>query len=168
MIGLIWAEAQDRVIGRDGVMPWHLPEDLAHFREITIGCPVIMGRKTWESLPESFRPLPGRTNIVVTRNPDWSSAGALAAASLPDAIERARAVSEAVWIIGGGELFAQALVVADRIELTEIDAEIDGDSFAPEIPEDWEVSQREPASGWLSSSAGLDYRFVSFTRSLTR
>lgn len=168
MIGLIWAEAQGKVIGRDGVMPWHLPEDLAHFREITIGCPVIMGRKTWESLPQSFRPLPGRTNIVVTRNPDWSAEGAHAVGSLPDAIERARAASEAVWVIGGGDLFAQALMIADRIELTEINAEIAGDSFAPEIPEDWEQSQREPTSGWFSSSAGLDYRFLSFTRSLTR
>jgi len=168
VIGLIWAEARDRVIGRDGVMPWHVPEDLAHFRALTVGSPVVMGRKTWDSLPAAFRPLPGRENIVVTRNPDWSALGASPVQSLNAAIERARETSHTVWVIGGGELFQQALEHADRIELTEINADIPGDSFAPEIASEWVQTGCDPEVGWHVSSSGLEYRFVSFARRVSR
>ena len=90
-IGLIWAQARGRVIGKGGVMPWHLPEDLAHFKRVTLNHPVIMGRKTWDSIPPKFRPLPGRTNIVVTRQSDWQAEGALRADSLEGALTLARA-----------------------------------------------------------------------------
>ena len=85
-LGLIWAQARRRVIGREGALPWHLPQDMAHFRQATAGCAVIMGRKTWDSLPPCFRPLPGRVNIVITRQPGWNAPGARPAASLPQAL----------------------------------------------------------------------------------
>src|SRR5215207_4256674 len=129
-IGLVWAEARG-VIGHDGVLPWHLPEDLAHFKEITSGGTVVMGRRTWDSLPERFRPLPNRTNIVVTRQADWSAEGVRTVHSVADAI--ARAADESVWVIGGAQIFALAMEVADTLEVTEIDSEIPGDTRAPVI-----------------------------------
>ena len=102
-LGLILARARNGVIGRDGGMPWHLPEDLAHFKKVTMGCPVIMGRKTWDSLPPRFRPLPGRANIVVTRQADWQAEGAARAASLSEAMILCSGASRA-WVIGGAEI----------------------------------------------------------------
>lgn len=171
MIGLIWAQAHDRVIGLDGVMPWHLSEDLAHFKEVTIGAPIIMGRKTWDSLPERFRPLPGRRNIVVTRDPSWSADGAESALELDEAIDRASEaldVGEFVWIIGGGQIFEQVLSRADRIELTEIDTAVEGDSFAPVLGTEWMRSQADPSTGWHTSQSGLEYRFVRLERAFKR
>lgn len=131
-LGLIWAEARGGVIGRDGGMPWHVPEDLAHFRAKTTGAPVIMGRRTWESFPERFRPLPGRRNIVVTRNADWEADGAERASSLDAALALVDSALDA-WVIGGARLFAEAIERADVLEVTELDLEIaDGDTFAPE------------------------------------
>jgi dihydrofolate reductase len=104
---LIYARADNGTIGLNGQMPWHLPEDLAHFRQQTQGCPVIMGRKTWDSLPPRFRPLPGRQNIVITRQPGWSDTGALRAASLPEAVALC-AGAAVVWVIGGAQIYAQA------------------------------------------------------------
>lgn len=128
---LIAAVARDGAIGRAGLMPWHLPQDLAHFKRTTLGCPVVMGRKTWESLPPRFRPLPGRRNVVVTRNPAWQAEGAEAAASLDAALERLRDQAR-VFVIGGGELYAQALPRADGLVLTEIDTEVpDADTHFP-------------------------------------
>ncbi len=154
--GLIWAEARGGVIGAEGGMPWHVPEDLAHFKEVTLGEPVVMGRKTWESLPERFRPLPGRENIVVTRNAEWAAEGARRAATLEDAaggLERA-------WIIGGAEIFAQAIDDADRIEVTEIDLAVDGDAFAPSR-EGWQLVDEGP---WQTSRTGLRFRFLGYER----
>ena len=171
MIGLIWAEAHDGVIGLDGVMPWHLPEDLAHFKAVTLGAPVIMGRKTWDSLPERFRPLPGRRNIVVTRDTGWSSDGAETTLSLDEAIDRASEgldAGEFIWIIGGGQIFAQALNRADRIELTEINADVAGDSFAPKLGDEWMRSDVDPAAGWHTATSGLEYRFVRLERETER
>lgn len=155
-VGLIWAEADGGVIGAEGGMPWHVPEDLAHFREVTMGEPVIMGRKTWDSLLERFRPLPGRENIVITRSQDWAADGARRAATLPDAV-RGR---DRVWIIGGAEIFAQVIAEADRLEITEIDLTVDGDVFAPGR-DGWRlVSEGE----WQTSSAGIRYRFLRYER----
>ena len=106
-INLIFARASNGVIGKDNSMPWHLPEDLAHFKRLTQGCPVIMGRKTWDSLPPRFRPLPGRSNIVITRQPIWQAEGALHASSLPEALQLSGDVPE-VWVIGGAEIYRQA------------------------------------------------------------
>lgn len=131
---LIAAMARGRVIGRvvDGVgtLPWHLPEDLAHFRAATRGHPVVMGRKTWDSLPPRFRPLPGRRNVVVTRNADWQGEGAERAGSLAEALERLEDEPR-VFVMGGGELYAQALPLADELVLTEVDADLPGDTFFP-------------------------------------
>ncbi len=130
IVAVVAAVARGGVIGRDGGLPWRLPEDMAHFREITLGHPVVMGRRTWESLPDPFRPLPGRRNVVVTRNPGWSAEGAERAGSLEDAIELLAGETR-VSVIGGGELFADALPLADELVLTELDVEIDGDTFFP-------------------------------------
>src|SRR3990167_6100109 len=129
-LGLIFARARNGVIGNAGGLPWQLPEDMAHFKKVTIGCPVIMGRKTWDSLPERFRPLPGRTNVVVTRQAEWKAAGATRAASLPEAIALCAGAPQA-WIIGGAELYAQAVSLAQVAEVTEIEADFEGDAFAP-------------------------------------
>lgn len=163
MIGLIWAQSEGGVIGLDGVMPWHLPEDLAHFKQVTLGCPVVMGRKTWDSLPERFRPLPGRRNIVVTRDAEWSVDGAEAVLSVDEAITRASeslSDDDWIWVIGGGQIFEQVLDRADRIELTEINAQINGDSFAPKLGGRWMQTALDPASGWHVSTTGLEFRFL--------
>lgn len=124
------AVARGGVIGRGGTLPWHLPEDMARFRELTMGHPVVMGRRTWDSLPDRFRPLPGRRNVVVTRNERWAAGGAERVGSLQDALELLEDEPQ-TFVIGGGELFAEALPVADELLLTEIDLEVEGDTFFP-------------------------------------
>ncbi len=164
-IGLIWVESIGGIIGSQGAMPWHLPEDLAHFKSITMGHPVIMGRKSWDALPERFRPLPGRRNIVVTRQPDWHAEGAEVAHTV-DASLRAAAASgtETVWVIGGAELFATVIDRADRLEVTEIAKRFDGDTTAPAIDHRWHREATDPEDGWHTSLTGLEYRFLSYSR----
>ena len=156
-INLIYARAANGVIGKDGVMPWHLPEDLAHFKRLTQGWPVIMGRKTWDSLPPRFHPLPGRTNIVITRQADWQEAGAEPVASLSGALERCKASAE-VWVIGGAQIYAQAEPLAHRIEVTEIAEDFQGDAFAPVLGAHWLETSRENHV----SSSGLKFSFVTY------
>ncbi len=156
-LGLIYARARNGVIGRDGALPWHLPEDLAHFKQITMGCPVIMGRKTWDSLPPKFRPLPRRPNIVVTRDAGWKAAGTERAASLSEALVQC-AHHPQVWVIGGAQIYAQALPLADTVEVTEIDADFTGDAFAPELGAPWKQVAREPHV----SAGGVHYSFVTY------
>jgi dihydrofolate reductase len=160
-VGLVWAEAADGVIGAEGGIPWHVPEDLAHFRDVTMGEPVVMGRRTWDSLPERFRPLPGRRNIVVTRQPTWQARGAERAGSLDDAL--AAAGEERVWVIGGGELFGEALADAETIELTEVDLVVAGDTFAPSR-EGFTAVSTDPSRGWHTSRTGVRYRFLRLER----
>ena len=159
-IGLIWAQARNRVIGKNGVMPWHLPEDLAHFKRVTLNHPVIMGRKTWDSIPPKFRPLPGRTNIVVTRQADWHEKGAQCPSSLREALQQCEN-SEQVWVIGGAQIYAQALPLADELVVTEIDAEVDGDAFAPAIGPEWHEVAREE----IAAANGQPLAFVTWRRS---
>lgn len=175
-VGLVWAQTLDGVIGNANTVPWHVPEDMAHFRDITRGHPVIMGRKTWDSLPPRFRPLPGRDNIVVTRNANWSSDGARVAHSLNAALALSRdteleggpegAISAVagdteVWIIGGGSLYAAALPYADVLEVTELDLDIAGDTRAPQVSsDDW----RATPGPWQVSTSGVRYRFVRYAR----
>ncbi|WP_345764539.1 dihydrofolate reductase [Diaminobutyricibacter sp. McL0608] len=167
-LALIWAEARGGVIGAAGTMPWHLPEDLAHFRTVTGDSAVVMGRRTWDSLPERFRPLPGRRNIVVTRQPGWVADGAMVAHSLEDAITASGADADAtIWVIGGAQLYSSAISRADRLEVTEIDLAVDGDTFAPAVGDGWSEAQRDPATGWHSSRTGLRYRFVRYDRATT-
>jgi dihydrofolate reductase len=156
-LGLIYARARNGVIGKNGGLPWHLPEDLAHFKRLTLGCPVIMGRKTWDSLPPRFRPLPGRLNIVVTRQSGWKADGASIASSLPQALRLAEGQPLA-WLIGGAELFAQALPLAEVAEVTEIDAEFDGDVFAPQLGAGWKEYARERHT----AATGIPYSFVTY------
>src|SRR5690606_35829696 len=126
IIGLIWAQTPDGGIGVDNTIPWRVPEDMALLRRTTTGHPVVMGRRTWESLPERFRPLPGRRNSVVTRQPDWSAAGAEAAGSVPAALELA--APSATWVMGGGEVYRAALPYATELLITEVDTEVHGDA----------------------------------------
>ena len=130
VISMIAAVARNGVIGGDGVLPWHLPEDLKHFREVTHGHPVIMGRKTWDSLPARFRPLPGRRNIVVTRRPNWHAEGALTVPT-PAAALALAADAERVFVIGGAELYETMLPLADELLLTEIERDFDGAARFP-------------------------------------
>ncbi|SEN34954.1 dihydrofolate reductase [Cryobacterium sp. TMT1-3] len=160
-LGLIWAQTVGGVIGADGVMPWHLPEDLTHFRAVTRGGAVIMGRRTWDSLPERFRPLPGRQNIVITRQQRWAAEGASVAHSLNEALALAEGP---VWVIGGAEIYRLALPHADVLEVTEIDASIAGDTVAPALDAAWARVATDPASGWLRSSTALPYRFTRYER----
>lgn len=155
-IGLVWAQADGGVIGADGGMPWHVPEDLAHFKEVTLGAPVVMGRRTWDSLPERFRPLPGRENVVITRQGEWAADGARRAGSLEEALEGL----EEAWVIGGAEIFRQAMPDADRLEVTELDLDVDGDTFAPST-EGWRVAD---TGEWLTSRSGVRYRFRRYER----
>ena len=129
-IALVAAIARGGVIGRDNTIPWRLPEDVAYFKALTTGHPVVMGRRTWCSLPDRFRPLPDRRNVVVTRNPAWHGEGAERAASLGEALQLLSGEAR-VFVIGCAELYAAALPVADQLLLTEIDADVEGDTFFP-------------------------------------
>ncbi|MEU0881500.1 dihydrofolate reductase [Lentzea sp. NPDC005914] len=151
MIGLIWAQAPNGVIGRDGTMPWHIPEDMKHFREITAGAAVLMGRRTWESLPPRFRPLPGRRNLVLSRTPQE---GAETFSSLEKALAD---VTGDLWVMGGSAVYEATLPFADRVEVTEIREVFEGDTYAPKI-------DREPlgVGEWQESKSGLHFRFVSY------
>ena len=156
-INLIFARAANGVIGKDNTMPWHLPEDLAHFKRLTQGCPVVMGRKTWDSLPPRFRPLPGRVNIVVTRQSDWQAVGALRAASLPEALSLCGDAPD-IWVIGGAEIYRQAEPLASSAVVTEIDHDYEGDAFAPHLGADWHEEQREAHT----AASGMGYAFVTY------
>jgi dihydrofolate reductase len=154
---LIYARARNGTIGKDNQMPWHLPEDLAHFKRVTLGQPVIMGRKTWDSLPARFRPLPGRINIVITRQHDWQAEGARRAASIADALRQCGDAPDA-WIMGGAEIYRLAEPLASTAVVTEIDADFEGDAFAPELGAGWTEIQR--ASHVAAS--GLAFSFVTY------
>jgi dihydrofolate reductase len=156
---LIYARARNGTIGQNNQMPWHLPEDLAHFKRVTLGQPVIMGRKTWDSLPARFRPLPGRLNIVVTRQAEWQADGALRAHSIEDAMGLCGDAPDA-WIMGGAEIYRQAEPLASTAVVTEIDADFEGDAFAPQLGTCWQEKQRESCV----SSQGLPFSFVTYHR----
>lgn len=158
-INLIFARAANGVIGKDNGMPWHLPEDLAHFKRLTLASPVIMGRKTWDSLPPRFRPLPGRRNIVITRQIDWQAEGALRASSLPAALQLSGDVPE-VWVIGGAEIYRQAEPLAARAEVTEIAQDYEGDAYAPSLSSGWTETAREQHL----SATGLTFSFVTLEK----
>jgi len=154
------AVARGGVIGRRGAIPWRIPEDMARFRERTTGHAVVMGRKTWDSLPERFRPLPGRRNVVVTRDVAWHVDGAERAGSLADALRLLDRAPQ-VFVIGGAELYAEALPLVDELLLTEIDAEVEGDAFFPS----WDRTAFEEASREQHvSETGTPFAFVTYER----
>ncbi|KLU09519.1 dihydrofolate reductase [Kocuria sp. SM24M-10] len=171
-VGAIWAQTAEGVIGRGGTMPWSLREDLAFFRRTTTGHPVIMGRRTWESFPERFRPLPGRTNIVITSAPERVVPGGgdgtvHTARSYPEAVALARSSpgAERIWVIGGGEVYRQALAdprdpVTEAL-VTVIDLAVEGDTHAPVLGDGWTT---EPVVGPSVSRTGLGYRIDRRTR----
>lgn len=169
-IALIYARAANGVIGKAGTMPWHLPQDLAHFRQLTQGAPVIMGRKTWDSLPARFRPLPGRSNIVITRQPhQWANSGPAGsvqcAGSLEQALELAAQQQPAtVWIVGGAQIYAQALPLAQRVEVTEIDRDFEGDTYAPTLGPEWQRCSDIDINQYGAEE--IPYRFVRYVRKI--
>ncbi len=154
-IVIIAAVARNRVIGKDNRLLWNIPEDMAHFKALTSGHTVIMGRKTWESLPPRFRPLPDRRNIVISRQADYAAPGAEVVDSLEYALKLA-STATVVFIIGGEQIYRQAMTVADRLEITEIDQEPEGDAWFPEIAAvDWEKT---------SKAEGVGFTFVTWRR----
>ena len=159
-VALVAAVARGGVIGRDNTIPWRIPEDVAHFKALTTGHPVVMGRRTWSSLPVRFRPLPNRRNVVVTRNPGWRDDGAERAASLDEALELLRGEPR-IFVIGGAEVYAAALPLADELLLTELDADVEGDTFFPPFDGDeFDEVSREPHV----STDGTPFAFVVYRR----
>ena len=156
---LIYARAANGVIGKNNTLPWHLPEDLAHFKRTTLGCPVIMGRKTWDSLPPKFRPLPGRRNIVITRQEKWNENGAYPAQNMQEALQLCEQSAD-VWVIGGAQLYALAEPLASTAVVTEIDRDFEGNAFAPTLGPAWKETARERHI----AASGLPFSFVTYTR----
>ncbi|TEA77558.1 dihydrofolate reductase [Allopusillimonas ginsengisoli] len=159
LIQLVVAYSENRVIGRDNTLPWRLPADLAHFKRTTLGNPIVMGRNTWESLG---RPLPGRLNVVISRNPSYDAPGATVCTSLDAALAACAATAaEKISIIGGEQIFRHALDLADRVIATEVHAHIDGDTwFAPLDPNMWTEVERLPQP----EENGLTFDFVEYAR----
>jgi dihydrofolate reductase len=156
-VGLIWAQSTSGVIGRDGGIPWRLPEDQARFKELTMGHTVVMGRLTWESLPAKVRPLPGRKNVVLTRQADYMADGADVVTTLEDAVDGE------TWVIGGEQIYKLALPIATRCEVTEVEIDLpreDGDAIAPVLDESWVGATGD----WLTSGSGLRFRYHSYQR----
>jgi dihydrofolate reductase len=157
-VGLIWAQSTSGVIGRDGGIPWRLPEDQARFKELTIGRTVVMGRLTWESLPATVRPLPGRRNVVVTRQAGYMAHGADVVTALGDGL-----AGDDSWVIGGEQIYTLALPTATRCEVTEVDVDLprqDADAVAPVLDQTWVGT----VGDWLTSTSGLRYRYYSYRR----
>ncbi|HVR50322.1 MAG TPA: dihydrofolate reductase [Pseudorhodoferax sp.] len=154
---LIWAQAANGVIGKDNALPWRLPEDMAHFKATTMGCPVLMGRKTWDSLPPRFRPLPGRQNLVLTRQAGWRAEGATRVATLDEALAQCAADAR-IWVTGGAEVYALALPRATSAVVTEIEAAFEGDAHAPALGPAWTEVARERHR----SANGLAFSFVRY------
>jgi len=160
-VSLIWAEAAGRVIGRDGGLPWRLPEDQQLFKQLTTGATVVMGRATWDSLPASVRPLPDRRNVVLTRQQGWSAPGAVAAHTLDEAIASA---DGDVWVIGGASVYVAAMPRADQVVRTRVHVDVDGDTYAPALGAEWAMVARDPAAGLHTSTTGLTYCVATFRR----
>ena len=159
-LSIVAAVARGGVIGRDNAIPWRIPEDARHFRLLTMGYPVVMGRRTWESLPDGYRPLPGRRNVVLSRDPGWHAKGAEHAGSLAEALRMLDGTRQ-VFVIGGADVYAAALPTADELLLTEIDADVEGDTLFPPFRADgFEETSRER----LVSEVGVPLSFVTYTR----
>ena len=156
-VRLIWAQSANGVVGYDNTLPWRIPEDLARFRALTTGGTVVMGRRTWESLPVKFRPLPDRRNVVVTRDITYDAPGA----DVVTSIEAALALSDDIWIGGGAEIYAATLPFADALHVTDVALEVAGDTFAPTVGSEW----REVEVGeWQTSSTGIRFRWRELVR----
>lgn len=160
---LVWAQTPDGVIGADGTIPWHVPEDQARFRRLTTGHPVVMGRATWDSLPDRVRPLPGRRNVVLSRDPAYAAPGAEVVGSFDAAL--ALVGDEETWVLGGGEVFAVALPLADRVEVTVVDVDVPGDARAPALdPALWREQDPADEHGAWRVSGTTRYRYRTWVR----
>jgi len=161
-VGLVWAQSTSGVIGRGGDIPWRVPEDLTRFKQLTTGRTVVMGRRTWESLPAGVRPLPGRRNVVLSRQAGFAADGAEVVGSLEEAFA-GRGTEPETWVIGGGQIYLLALPHAARCEVTEVDIDLppaDDDALAPVLDATWCGETGE----WRVSRTGLRYRFRSYRR----
>ena len=160
VISLVYAISRNGVIGRDGGLPWKISGDLKNFKAVTMGKPLVMGRKTWDSLPR--KPLPGRLNIVISRNASFAAEGAVAVRDVNHALEVAQKVNPSeICVIGGAEIFRQVLPLADKIYLSEIDADFEGDVSLPPLPErDWREIRSEPHEAAPGDSAGFTFRVL--------
>jgi dihydrofolate reductase len=157
-VGLIWAQSTSGVIGRDNGIPWRLPEDLVRFKDLTMGHTVVMGRLTWESLPAKVKPLPGRRNVVVTRQAGYMASGATVVGGVDEAL-----TDDETWVIGGAQIYTLALPIATRCEVTEVEIDLrreDDDAVAPVLDGAWVGTEGE----WLTSTSGLRYRFATYLR----
>lgn len=172
---MVWAQSLDGVIGLDGDMPWHVPEDLQHFKSVTMGEVLVMGRKTWSSFPDSVRPLPGRTSIVVSKtfsedpsDPKLEHENVHVADDLGAGLELAGQLKTGpvIWVIGGGSLYDQALEIATVVERSVFNLKVDGDTYAPELDDSWTLTTQDPANGWHMSESSVQYRFERWERSL--
>jgi dihydrofolate reductase len=161
-VRMVWAQAHDRVLGADGTLPWHLPEDLRLFKALTFGSTVVMGRRTWDSLPARVRPLPGRRNVVLSSALSSADAGVPVARSVAEVLTG----EDDVWVIGGGGVYAGFLPHAAEVVTTEIDAAFPGDTFAPALDAGWQRAARVPGEGWLRSSSGLGFAVSVWTRDI--
>lgn len=163
-ISIIVAVAPNNVIGKDNTLIWHLPADMKYFKEKTTNHCIITGRKNYESIPERFRPLPNRTNIVITRQTEYKAPGAIVVDTLEKAIEKAKEIEEEeIFIIGGGEIFKQSMDITDRLYLTKIDGNFEGDVFFPELNlKEWKEVYREDCKA--DEKNKYDYSFIILDR----
>jgi dihydrofolate reductase len=170
VISLIWAEARGGVIGASGTQPFELPEDMAHFRRLTKGHPVVMGRHTWLALPEQSRPLRGRANIVMTHDRAFKAEGATVVQTLGQALGAAAdsGLPSPVWCIGGGAMYRLFEPLAGTARVTVVDLEVEGDTFAPVLEHPWAKTKSDPAEGWHTSANGIRYRFDTWRRAGAR
>lgn len=160
VISHIVACSENWVIGKDNKLLWYLPEDLKRFKAVTMLHPVIMGRLTWESIPEKYRPLIGRTNIVISSNKDYKSKGAIIVSSIDDAIQKAIEYDKKeIFIIGGSSIYEQTLDIINRIYLTKIYKDFEGDSFYKKIDDNWSITSKED-----KSFENLNYSFINYER----
>lgn len=174
-LGMVWAQSLNGVIGLDGDMPWNVPEDLQHFKRVTMEQVLVMGRKTWASFPDSVRPLPGRTSVVVSQSfsedpsdPKLQDDSVHVAADLQAGLELAGELKTGpiIWVIGGGSLYDQALDLATVVERSVFNLDIAGDTYAPELNDSWSLSTQDPANGWHMSKSSVQYRFERWERTL--
>jgi len=157
-VSLVWAQSTSGVLGRAGGIPWDVPEDLTHFKNLTMSHTVVMGRRTWESLPAGVRPLPGRRNVVLTRQTDFAAEGASVVHTFDEAL-----TAPEIWVVGGEQVYTLAMPLAGRCEITEVDIDLprdDGDVVAPALDESW----LGVAGDWRISRSGLRYRMHSYRR----
>jgi len=158
-VALTWAQAANGVIGDRGTLPWQLPEDLARFRLLTLGSTVVMGRVTWQSLPDGVRPLPERRNVVLTRQATWTAPGAVVAGSVAAALAQAPGD---VWVIGGASVYRDALPHADKLVITQLAQSFPGDVYAPDFGSTWQVTDRDPDVGSYRSRSGVRYWVLTY------